>query len=185
LAATGGEAFDLSFIDGLHLLEFAVRDFINVERYSSPTGVIIFDDVLPRTVDEAARQRHTQSWTGDVYHMLTVLARYRPELLVLPVATQPTGLLLVTDLDPTSTVLRDHYDDIMAEYRSPDPQPVPDIIFDRQLMLRPQRVLSSPMWDILKTSVASALPPATFRSRLVNAVVTSFGSAFGPASLPS
>src|SRR4051794_9957173 len=42
LAPTGGERFDLSFIDGLHLFEFAFRDFINAERYSSAGGVIIF-----------------------------------------------------------------------------------------------------------------------------------------------
>ena len=85
LAATGGEPFDLSFIDGLHLFEFAYRDFINAERHSSARGVIIFDDVLPRSVDEAARERHTATWTGDVYPMLAVLARYRPDLIVLPV----------------------------------------------------------------------------------------------------
>ena len=120
LAATGGEPFDLSFIDGLHLFEFAYRDFINAERHSSARGVIIFDDVLPRSVDDAARERHTATWTGDVYPMLAVLARYRPDLIVLPVSTQPTGLLLVLGLDPTSTILGDHYDEIMAEYRSAD-----------------------------------------------------------------
>jgi predicted O-methyltransferase YrrM len=55
LALTGGQPFDLAFIDGLHLLEFALRDFINTERFSTPTSVIVFDDVLPRTVEEAAK----------------------------------------------------------------------------------------------------------------------------------
>ena len=60
LAVTGGRRLDLVFIDGLHLFEFALRDLINTERHCSPTSVIIFDDVLPRTVDEAARVRHTR-----------------------------------------------------------------------------------------------------------------------------
>ena len=53
LAATRGTPFDLAFIDGLHLFEFAFRDFVNAERHSSPHGVIVFDDVLPRNVDQA------------------------------------------------------------------------------------------------------------------------------------
>jgi hypothetical protein len=179
---TGGAPFDLSFIDGLHLFEFAFRDFVNVERHSSPGGVIIFDDVLPRTVDEAARERHTTSWTGDVYPMLAVLARYRPELIVLTVGTQPTGLLLVMGLDPTSTVLSDHYDEIMAEYRKPDPQPVPEELFDRQLMLRPERVLASPLWDLLREPSDDS-GSTQFRARLADEVRRSFGPAFAPSAV--
>jgi hypothetical protein len=177
LAVTGGERFDLSFIDGLHLFEFAFRDFINAERHSSPGGVIIFDDVLPRTVDEAARQRHTTSWTGDVYPMLAVLARYRPELIVLTVGTQPTGLLLVMGLDPDNTVLADHYDEIMTEYRTSDPQPVPEDLFDRQIMLRPERVLTSNIWAVLQNKDEDS---ETLRKNLTEVVLESFGSAFAP-----
>ncbi len=180
LAVTGGEPFDLSFIDGLHLFEFAFRDFINAERHSAPNGAIIFDDVLPRTVDEAARHRITTSWTGDVYPMLAVLARYRPELVVLPVSTQPTGLLLVLGLDPTSTVLTDHYDDIIAEYRHADPQPVPDDLFDRQIMIPPERVLTSGLWEVFQSFDATE-DAATFRQQLAEAVRRSFGTAFVPA----
>lgn len=179
LAVTGGEPFDLSFIDGLHLFEFAFRDFINAERHSSSRGVIVFDDVLPRSVDEAARERHTVAWTGDVYPMLAVLARYRPELIVLPVATQPTGLLLVAGLDPTSTVLSESYDKIMAEYRHADPQPVPTQLFDRQLMLRPERVLESSLWAAFRDGDED---PAVLYGRLVKAVAASFGPAFVPAA---
>jgi hypothetical protein len=89
LAPTGDKPFDLAFIDGLHLFEFALRDFMNTERHSSSRGVIIFDDVLPRNVDEAARDRHTRAWTGDVYTVLEVLAKYRPDLTVMIVGTQP------------------------------------------------------------------------------------------------
>jgi haloalkane dehalogenase len=54
-----------------------------------------------------------------VYVIVEVLARYRPDLIVVPVGTEPTGLLLVMGLDPGSTVLADSYDQIMAEYRRP------------------------------------------------------------------
>jgi len=90
---------DLAFIDGMHLLEFAVRDFANLERHSAWSSVAAFDDVLPRDVDMAARERHTQAWTGDVFRILDVLGTERPDLTLVVVDTEPTGLLLVLGLD--------------------------------------------------------------------------------------
>src|SRR5205823_2040722 len=34
----GGRPIDLAFIDGMHLFEFVLRDFINVERNAAPTS---------------------------------------------------------------------------------------------------------------------------------------------------
>ena len=150
LAPTRGRPFDMAFIDGLHLFEFALRDFINTERHCSPHGLVVFDDVLPRTVDEAARERHTDAWTGDVYPIVEVLAKYRPGLSVLPVDTQPTGLLLVLGLDPEDSTLADHYDEIVAQHRHADPQPVPEDLMDRLTVLQPDMVLAGEFWDILR-----------------------------------
>ncbi len=44
----GGQPFDLAFIDGMHLAEYALRDFINTERHAHPASVIVLDDMLPR-----------------------------------------------------------------------------------------------------------------------------------------
>ena len=177
LAPTGGTPFDLAFIDGLHLFEFAFRDFINTERNCSARSVIIFDDVLPRSVDEAARERHTDAWTGDVYPILEVLARYRPGLCVVPVNTQPTGLLLVVGLDPENTTLSDNYDEIIAEYRRPDPQPVPDDLIDRLTVMQPQRVLESGVLDLLSEFDATA-SAGEIRPRLVDEIRRSLGAGF-------
>jgi predicted O-methyltransferase YrrM len=149
LAPVQGQPFDLTFIDGMHLFEFALRDFINVERCSRDSSVVIFDDMLPRSVEEAARERHTRLWTGDLYPIIEVLARYRPEVATIPVDTQPTGLLLVAGLDPANTVLADHYDEIIAAYRRPDPQPVPQILLDRLTVQPPRRVLEAGFWRVL------------------------------------
>ena len=35
---------DLAFIDGLHLFEFSLRDFMNVEKLAHPGSVVVFDD---------------------------------------------------------------------------------------------------------------------------------------------
>jgi hypothetical protein len=179
LAATRGTPFDLAFIDGLHLFEFAFRDFVNAERHSSPHGVIVFDDVLPRTIDEAARQRHTVSWTGDVYPMLAVLARYRPDLVVVPVQTQPTGLLIVTGLDPHSTVLADAYDEILADFRHPDPQPVPDAVLDRLAVLPPELLLESDLLDVLAAGRGQS--SADLRPQIAESVGRTLGRGFVPA----
>lgn len=177
LAATGGLPFDLSFIDGLHLFEFSLRDFINAEGHSSPKSVIIFDDVLPRSVDEAARVRHTNAWTGDVYVITEVLARYRPELSVIPVGTRPTGLLLVMGLDPQNTVLADNYRQIIAEFRRPDPQPVPATMIDRLTVAPPQRVLDCKLWGVLSSATRQS-PPEGLRAELAECLRTSLGREF-------
>jgi hypothetical protein len=55
---------DLAFIDGMHLAEYAFRDVINVERYCHPGSVIVIDDMLPRSVEEAGRTRRGAAANG-------------------------------------------------------------------------------------------------------------------------
>jgi hypothetical protein len=38
--------------------------------------VVVLDNMLPRNTKEAARKRHSRAWTGDVYKIQQVLARY-------------------------------------------------------------------------------------------------------------
>jgi hypothetical protein len=140
---------DLTFIDGLHLFEFALRDFMNAERLSGPSSVIIFDDVLPRSVAEASRERHTLFWAGDTYKVMLALERYRPDLAVIPLDTQPTGLLLVVGLDPGSGVLAARYADIVSEYAAADPQPVPEEVLCRKNAADPKLVAESELWGEL------------------------------------
>ena len=42
-----GIQLSLSFIDGMHLVEYALRDLINVERNSRPEGRIMLHDIIP------------------------------------------------------------------------------------------------------------------------------------------
>lgn len=141
---------DLSFIDGMHLFEFALRDFMNVEKHSDWASVIVFDDMLPRNIDEAARDRHTGAWTGDVFKVVETLDRYRPDLATVLVDTHPTGQLVVFGADPTSTVLHDNYDRIIEEFEVPDPQKVPESILERTTAVRPEDLLSAGFWGPLR-----------------------------------
>ena len=143
------DRIDLAFIDGMHLLEYALRDFVNVERYSDWSSVIVLDDQLPRNVDEAARDRHTLEWTGDVYKMIPILQRHRPDLRVVAVDTKPTGVAVIFGADSSSTVLRDGYDSIVADYLVADPQPIPDEILTRACAVDPRVLLDAPLWGSL------------------------------------
>ena len=144
-----GGPVELAFIDGMHHLEFALRDFINVERHARWSSVVVFDDMLPRTVDQAARERTTKTWAGDVFWMLDILRTYRPDLTVIPVDTAPTGVVVVTGLDPASTVLRDRYAEIVDAYVHDDPQPVPSHVLDREGAWDPAELLRLPLWGCL------------------------------------
>jgi hypothetical protein len=150
LAPLGGRPVGMGFIDGMHLVEYALRDFVNVERSSHWAGAVVFDDIYPRDAQMAARRRKTRLWTGDVYKMVGILARYRPDLICLRVDTRPTGLLLVLGLDPASTLLLDRYDQIVLDTVVPDPQPIPADILDRRGAIAPEAVLSASFWSALR-----------------------------------
>jgi hypothetical protein len=149
---------DLGFIDGMHLLEFALRDFINVERHADWTSVIVIDDALPRNVTEASRDRVSAAWTGDVFKIATVLREHRPDLLVLAVDSEPTGVLCVFGADPDSTVLRDRYDEIIREQVRPDPQWVPESVLARTESVDGDALLAGDFWAELRDARESRTP---------------------------
>ncbi len=97
---TGFGPIDLAFIDGMHLVENALRDFANIEQYCHDRSIIVFDDVLPTTVAMAAREQCPGDWTGDVWRVYDILRERRPDLVLILVDTQPTGLLVVLRPDP-------------------------------------------------------------------------------------
>jgi hypothetical protein len=141
---------DLAFIDGMHLAEYALRDYLAVERFTHPTSVVVFDDMLPRTVAEAARHRHTAAWTGDVYKAAQALRDHRPDLLVLEVDTHPTGVVVVLFPDAAHDGVMAEYDDWLDVALDPDPQDVPEEVLTRSRALQPETLLASPGWQALR-----------------------------------
>jgi tetratricopeptide (TPR) repeat protein len=115
--ALGEHHVDLAFIDGMHWFEYALRDFVNVEAWSSKSSLVVLHDCLPLFPLTASRERRTKFWVGDVWKVVGILRRYRPELRVKIVLTAPSGLCIVRGLDPTSRVLRERLDEIIEEYR--------------------------------------------------------------------
>ena len=137
---------DLAFVDGMHLAEYALRDYLAVERFTEPTSVIVFDDMLPRNADEAARYRHTGPWTGDVYKAAQALRDMCPELIVLDVDTAPTGAVVVLAPNASRNGELPGYDDWLDIAVTPDPQDVPAEVYSRSRALNPQRLLGSTGW---------------------------------------
>ncbi len=115
-AELGGRKLELAFIDGMHLFEFALRDFIHLERHCAPGATILMHDCYPLDEATAARERRTAFWTGDVWRALLALQRHRPELSICTLAVPPSGLAMIRRLDPASAVLRERYAAIVAEF---------------------------------------------------------------------
>ena len=108
---------DLAFVDGLHLFEQALRDVANVERHSNPEGIILIHDCLPIDAATSTREQTTVIWSGDVWKVVVALRRHRHDLTVTTVDVEPTGLAIVSGLNPDNTVLFDRYDEIVDELR--------------------------------------------------------------------
>jgi hypothetical protein len=111
----GSRPLELAFIDGMHLFEFALRDFINVERWCAPGGTVVFHDCLPLARVTAERERRTRFWVGDTWKAVWALALHRPDLKIRTVLTPPSGLVIVRRLDPKSSLLGERVDAILRE----------------------------------------------------------------------
>ncbi|MGH1563798.1 class I SAM-dependent methyltransferase [Mumia sp. DW29H23] len=149
LAHLGGRPVDLAFIDGMHLSEYALRDFLNTERLMAPTGIAVLDDMLPRNALEASRERRTSQWAGDVYKVAEVLRRNRPDLVTLLVNTEPTGTVVVAGLDPASAVMDAVYEAELAFCLAADPQVVPQDYLDRSSAVDASRLVELDVWHEL------------------------------------
>lgn len=110
------KAPDLVFIDGMHLFEYALRDFINVEKYSNQNTIVIIDDIYPGHISQAQRRRKTRAWTGDVWKIFAILKAYRKDLEITTLDIYPTGLMFIRGLDKNNRVLSENYETIKEEY---------------------------------------------------------------------
>lgn len=116
----GGLPIDLAFIDGMHQFEFALRDFMNIEKHCTSRSTILIHDCYPLSRHTAERERRSSFWSGDIWRLIVLLRKYRPDLSVKVIGTAPTGLGVVRRLDPGSNVLREKYDEIVGEFLALD-----------------------------------------------------------------
>ena len=121
-----GASIDLAFLDGLHLFEYLLRDIGNVERHCRRNSVLVLHDCVPVETGLARRDEaeitpladhHAGWWTGDVWKVVPILRKHRPDLALHAIDAHPTGLILITGLDPASTELSSAYYGILEEWR--------------------------------------------------------------------
>jgi len=161
---------DFAFIDGMHLVENALRDFMNIERCAAPGAVVAIDDIFPNHTAQAERDRRTRVWTGDVWRLVEILRTWRPDLFLLPIDTAPTGLLLVAGLDPWSNVLWDAYCSALRGAME-TPLPPSDVIA-RQAAVAPGSDTLRRVIETLKRVRAGRCPPREVVARLREATAT-------------
>ncbi|MBB5758443.1 hypothetical protein HNR00_003163, partial [Methylorubrum rhodinum] len=85
-----GRPVDLAFLDGMHLVEFLLRDFMNTEQHCSRNSVIAMHDCVPadfamtRRVEIAPKDAQSKNeptwWLGDVWKIVPLLRKHRPDL---------------------------------------------------------------------------------------------------------
>jgi hypothetical protein len=128
---------DVAFLDGMHLFEYLLRDFINAEKFAHKDSVYFMHDCLPINYEMAERVRNGRArldqqfgtyWTGDVWKLYPILKEFRPDLEITILDCPPTGLVMIRNMDSKSTILRDNYDAIVARYS--------DVVLDEEGLLR-------------------------------------------------
>ncbi len=121
--ARNGIRLSLAFLDGMHLFEFLLRDFMNTEAAMDPKGVIMLHDCVPYGSKMTGRDLDNLpdgAWTGDVWKLIPILQTWRPDLAITVLDCQPTGLVCVSGLDPKNRVLTQNYDRIVANFSDMD-----------------------------------------------------------------
>lgn len=122
-----GMAVDFAFIDGMHLFEYYLRDFINLEKNSHKNTVVCFHDTTPVDEISSLRERKQGFWTGDVFKIVQILNKYRPDLKIVNMNEGYTGLCCVTNLDPNSRILSDNYNQIIDEFMAPSDEKIREL----------------------------------------------------------
>lgn len=86
-------AFDIVFIDGLHIFEQAYRDLTNALLHTHANSLIVLDDTVPSDAYSAEREHRlavdlrrgdlevqVASWHGDVYKVVFAIHDFHPGL---------------------------------------------------------------------------------------------------------
>lgn len=89
---------------------------MNVEHDAHRDTIVLVHDIFPVEPVTALRDRISQFWLGDTWKMIPILRKFRPDLNIFTIPTFPSGLAVISNLNPQSDVLHNHFDGIVAEY---------------------------------------------------------------------
>jgi hypothetical protein len=115
---------DLAFIDGAHICETALTEFLHIEKIARHDSIIVLHDCLPLEVGITGRDatraaprnpKRRDWWLGDVWRTALYLKRHRPDLVMRAYGARPSGLICITGLDPTHRFTKADIDRAKAE----------------------------------------------------------------------
>ncbi len=96
-----GLACEFAFIDGMHLFEYPLCDFINLVKIATEKSFILFHDVLPWDYKMATRNYAQipkgDAWTGDVWKLIPILYEEGFSKALQLITAGPSGLLAVVN----------------------------------------------------------------------------------------
>jgi hypothetical protein len=107
---------DVALIDGMHEMDFALRDILNSLRYLSDDGFVIVHDCNPISAERACSFEEWKGrdyegvWNGDVWKSILYLIRNRTDLEVFVIDTdnglgvirKSNGVKSTENIDPAS-----------------------------------------------------------------------------------
>ncbi len=110
----GVKQFDIVLIDGMHLCEYALRDFINSYWCLKDRGCILLHDCNPPNERQASRERFDAVWNGDVWKVIWFLDKYF-EGLIIKMFDTDQGITLVDFEDKVyvPSVQPKHFDEMI------------------------------------------------------------------------
>ena len=114
-------SLSFSFLDGMHVIDFLLRDFINTEKNSMKNGVIAVHDCCPYSVEMTTTDLSNipdGAWTGDIWKIIPILQEYRKDLKIEILDCSTTGLLVISNLDPDNTVLEVNTAEILKKFQN-------------------------------------------------------------------
>jgi hypothetical protein len=133
----------------MHQIEFAMKDFMYTEMYCHPGSVVIVDDIYPAHPLQGERIRQSRFWTGDIWKIIRLLESARPDLILLPLDTSPTGTLVIIGLDPNNRELWEKFDVLMA-WSINDWTETPDEIVNRTKKFDPRDPLITRIFTMIR-----------------------------------
>lgn len=115
-ALLDGDPLPLAFIDGLHEFSQSLKDFLNVEKFCARESIILLHDTLPFDELTQRPERQRRFYTGNVWKTVLCLKLFRPDLEIFTIPAKPSGLTIITNLDPTSKTLAENFDEAIARF---------------------------------------------------------------------
>lgn len=153
-----GEPPDLVLLNGAHLIEYLLNDFMQLEEIAAPHALVVVPDTSPNHPAQAARRPRTRLWTGDAWKLAECLGRYRPDLYLQPIDAAPAGALLIGGLAAGHEQLWQRHALILRDLsRMDDP---PTDILERRGAIAPDRTVLTRI-----TSVLAAARDGRMRSK--------------------